>query len=95
MRWGKEVEESAKKENETKETQLAHKRWLEKEQLKIRAAAEKDRLEENRVAREKQKREDALQKLIDKQLQEDEAAESDDFSIEDKANPLEPILKRN
>ena len=44
---------------------------------------------------EKQKRENALQKLIDKQLQEDEAAESDDFSIEDKANPLEPILKRN
>jgi cell division protein FtsW len=44
---------------------------------------------------EKQKREDALQKLIDKQLQEDEAAEQEDFSIEDAANPLEPILKRS
>jgi cell division protein FtsW len=44
---------------------------------------------------EKQKREDALQKLIDKQLQEDEAAEQEDFSIEDAANPMEPILKRS
>jgi cell division protein FtsW len=44
---------------------------------------------------EKQKREDALQKLIDKQLKEDEEAEVEDFSIEDKANPLEPILKGN
>jgi cell division protein FtsW len=44
---------------------------------------------------EKQKREDALQKLIDKQLQEDEAEEQEDFSIEDAANPLEPILKRS
>jgi cell division protein FtsW len=44
---------------------------------------------------EKQKREEALQKLIDKQLQEDEAAEQEDFSIEDQANPLEPILKRS
>ncbi len=44
---------------------------------------------------EKQKREEALQKLIDKQLLEDEVAEQEDFSIEDVANPLEPILKRN
>jgi cell division protein FtsW len=44
---------------------------------------------------EKQKREDALQKLIDKQLQEDEAAVLEDYSIEDSANPMEPILKRN
>jgi len=44
---------------------------------------------------EKQKREDALQKLIDKQLKEDEETEQEDFSIEDKANPLEPILKRS
>jgi cell division protein FtsW len=44
---------------------------------------------------EKQKREDALQKLIDKQLQEDDAVEQEDYSIEDKANPLESILKNN
>jgi cell division protein FtsW len=44
---------------------------------------------------EKQKREEALQKLIDKQLLEDQVAEQEDFSIEDTANPLEPILKRN
>ncbi len=44
---------------------------------------------------EKQKREEALQMLIDKQLLEDEVAEQEDFSIEDVANPLEPILKRN
>jgi len=44
---------------------------------------------------EQKKREEALQKLIDKQLQEDEAAEQEDFSIEDKANPMEPVLKRN
>ena len=51
---------------------------------------------------DKQKREDALQRMIDKQLQdEDEAekaaiqAELESYSIEDKANPLEPILKKN
>jgi cell division protein FtsW len=44
---------------------------------------------------DKQKREEALQKLIDKQLQEDEEADQEDYSIEDAANPLEPILKRN
>ncbi|WP_333878324.1 FtsW/RodA/SpoVE family cell cycle protein [Flavobacterium sp.] len=51
---------------------------------------------------EKQKREEALQRLIDKQLQEEEAAslaaeqtELENYSIEDKANPLEPILKKN
>jgi cell division protein FtsW len=44
---------------------------------------------------EKQKREDALQKLIDKQLQEDEAAEQENYSIEDTANPMEPIMKKN
>jgi cell division protein FtsW len=44
---------------------------------------------------EKQKREDALQKLIDKQLHEDEAAVQEDYSIEDAANLMEPILKRN
>ena len=48
---------------------------------------------------EKEKREIALQKLIDKQLQEDEEEEkineNEDFSIEDKANPLEPILKKS
>jgi cell division protein FtsW len=42
---------------------------------------------------EKQKREEALQKLIDKQLKEDEESEIEGFSIEDKANPMEPILK--
>lgn len=42
---------------------------------------------------EKQKREDALQKLIDKQLLEDEAAVQEDYSIEDSSNPMEPILK--
>ncbi|MDI9257815.1 FtsW/RodA/SpoVE family cell cycle protein [Flavobacterium sedimenticola] len=51
---------------------------------------------------EKQKREEALQRLIDKQLQEEEAAslaaeqtELENYSIEDKANPLEPVLKKN
>jgi cell division protein FtsW len=49
---------------------------------------------------DKQKREDALQRMIDKQLQEEEEAEKtalqaelESYSIEDKANPLEPILK--
>jgi len=44
---------------------------------------------------DKQKREEALKKLIDKQLQEDEEADQEDYSIEDAANPLEPILKKN
>ena len=50
---------------------------------------------------DKQKREDALQRMIDKQLQEEEEAEIaaeqielEKYSIEDKANPLEPILKK-
>lgn len=52
---------------------------------------------------EKQKRDDALQKLIDKQLEEDEAAESneseqakqlEDFSIVDSANPMNAVLKK-
>jgi cell division protein FtsW len=52
---------------------------------------------------EKQKREDALQKLIDKQLQEDEAADSreseqakqlEDFSIVDTANPMNAVLNK-
>ncbi len=52
---------------------------------------------------EKQKRDDALQKLIDKQLQEDEAADSseseqakqlEDFSIVDTANPMNAVLKK-
>lgn len=52
---------------------------------------------------EKQKRDDALQKLIDKQLEEDEAAESneseqakqlEDFSIVDSANPKNAVLKK-
>lgn len=43
---------------------------------------------------EKQKREDALQKLIDKQLQEDEEVELEDFSIVDKANPMSVILNK-
>lgn len=49
---------------------------------------------------DKQKREEALQRMIDKQLQEEEEAEIaaeqielEKYSIEDKANPLEPILK--
>ena len=41
---------------------------------------------------ENQKREDALKKLIDKQLQEDEAAEMEDFSIVDTANPMNAVL---
>jgi cell division protein FtsW len=51
---------------------------------------------------DKQKREDALQRMIDKQLQEEDEAEKaaiqaelESYSIEDKANPLEPILKKN
>lgn len=52
---------------------------------------------------EKQKRDDALQKLIDKQLEEDEAADSneseqtkqlEDFSIVDSANPKNAVLKK-
>ena len=50
---------------------------------------------------EKQKREDALQRMIDKQLQEEEAAEKaaeqaelGSYSIQEEANPLEPILKK-
>jgi cell division protein FtsW len=43
---------------------------------------------------EKQKREDALQKLIDKQLQEDEAAELEDFSIVDMVNPMSAVLNK-
>ncbi len=52
---------------------------------------------------EKQKRDDALQKLIDKQLEEDEAADSneseqakqlEDFSIVDSANPMNAVLKK-
>ena len=52
---------------------------------------------------EKQKRDDALQKLIDKQLQEDEAADSSeseqakqlgDFSIVDTANPMNTVLNK-
>jgi cell division protein FtsW len=52
---------------------------------------------------EKQKRDDALQKLIDKQLLEDEAADPseseqakqlEDFSIVDTANPMNAVLKK-
>jgi cell division protein FtsW len=50
---------------------------------------------------EKQKREDALQRMIDKQLQDEEAAEQaaeqaewESYSIQEDANPLEPILKK-
>jgi cell division protein FtsW len=50
---------------------------------------------------EKQKREDALQRMIDKQLQDEEAAEKaaeqaewESYSIQEDANPLEPILKK-
>jgi cell division protein FtsW len=52
---------------------------------------------------EKQKRDDALQKLIDKQLQEDEAADSseseqanqlEDFSIVDTANPMNAVINK-
>jgi cell division protein FtsW len=52
---------------------------------------------------EKQKRDDALQKLIDKQIQEDEAADSseseqakqlEDFSIVDSANSMKAVLKK-
>jgi cell division protein FtsW len=46
---------------------------------------------------EKQKREVALQKLIDKQLLEDEAEEVEkngEFSIQDKANPMNAILNK-
>ena len=52
---------------------------------------------------EKQKRDDALQKLIDKQLQEDEAADSseseqakqlEDFSIVETANPMNAVINK-
>jgi cell division protein FtsW len=42
---------------------------------------------------EKQKREDALQRLIDKQLKEEEADESEeDYSIKD--NPMNVVLNK-
>lgn len=44
-------------------------------------------------AAEKVKREAALQKLIDKQLQEDEMEEND-FSIEEKQNPMNVVLNK-
>ncbi|NNT71915.1 FtsW/RodA/SpoVE family cell cycle protein [Flavobacterium sp. IMCC34852] len=51
---------------------------------------------------DKQKREDALQRMIDKQLQEEEEAEKaavqaelESYSIKEETNPLEPILKKN
>ena len=43
---------------------------------------------------EKQKREDALQKLIDKQLQDDEAIGNEDYSIVDSANPIAAMLNK-
>ena len=52
---------------------------------------------------EKQKRDDALQKLIDKQIQEDEAADSseseqakqlEDFSIVETANPMNAVINK-
>jgi len=50
---------------------------------------------------EKQIREDALQRMIDKQLQEEEEAEKqaeqaelESYSIEDKANPMDAVLKK-
>ena len=43
---------------------------------------------------EEQKRDDALQKMIDKQLEEDEATELEDFSIVDAANPMNVVLKK-
>ena len=49
---------------------------------------------------DKQKRDEALQKLIDKQLQEDESPLTPEggnmgYSIQDITNPLEPILKNS
>lgn len=45
---------------------------------------------------EKQRRDAALQKLIDKQLQEDEEEELelDDFSIEDRSNPMDAVRNK-
>ena len=43
---------------------------------------------------EEQKRDDALQKMIDKQLEEDEATELENFSIVDAANPMNVVLKK-
>ena len=42
---------------------------------------------------ESQKRDEALKKLIDKQLQDDEDSEEEDFSISEN-NPLQPILNK-
>ena len=49
---------------------------------------------------ETKKRDEALKRLIDKQLLEEENESNnddkkEDFSIIDQANPLEPILKKN
>jgi cell division protein FtsW len=46
------------------------------------------------VVAEEQKRAEALKRIIDKQLQEDEEASGDDYSIEDTANPMNALLKK-
>ncbi len=46
------------------------------------------------VVAEEQKRAEALKRIIDKQLQEDEEAVDDDYSIEDTANPMNALLKK-
>jgi cell division protein FtsW len=46
------------------------------------------------VVAEEQKRAEALKRIIDKQLQEDEEAGDDDYSIEDTANPMNALLKK-
>jgi cell division protein FtsW len=67
--------------------------WMTCIALGIILSVTKKEEEITKELEEKQKREDALQKLIDKQLQEDEEAENEeDYSIVD--NPMNAVLKK-
>jgi cell division protein FtsW len=43
---------------------------------------------------EKQKREDVLKRLIDKQIAEDELEVEEDYSIQDVGNPMQAVLNK-
>ncbi len=67
--------------------------WMTCIALGIILSVTKKEEEITKELEEKQKREDALQKLIDKQLQEDEEAENEEeYSIVD--NPMNAVLKK-
>jgi cell division protein FtsW len=43
---------------------------------------------------DKEKRDEALQRLINKQLEEDEVEEQEDFSIQEVGNPMNAVLNK-